>query len=208
MKPYADLRGRRTVQVVADLLVLVWILLFAWIGGLVHDAVAAVAAPARQLERTGGDFHDTMAGAATSLEGLPIVEDRLSRPFRSVASTGTEIERTGRDIATSVEHLAVVAGWVAALVPVALVLGVWLTLRLRFARRAGAAQRLVHSSADLDLFALRALARQPMTRVARVSADPAGAWRRGEQRTIRSLAVLELRSTGLRPPAAPPDVSG
>ncbi len=118
MKLYADLRGRRTVQVVTDLLVLLWVLVCAWLGGLVHDAVSALAAPARQLERAGGGFHDTMAEAAGSLSGLPLIDDRLSAPFTSVASTGTQIERTGRDIATSVEHLAVVLGWASAVVPI------------------------------------------------------------------------------------------
>jgi hypothetical protein len=70
-------------------------------------------------------------------------------------------------------------------------------------RRATAAQRFIDSAADLDLFALRAMARQPMTRLAAISDDPSGAWRRGEEATIRALALLELRDSGLRPPALP-----
>ena len=57
-------------------------------------------------------------------------------------------------------------------------------------------------SEDLDLFALRALARQPMHRLAKISDDPAGAWRRGDPEVVRRLAVLELREVGLKPPGA------
>ena len=40
----------------------------------------------------------------------------------------------------------------------------------------------------------------PLTALARISDDPAGAWRRGEPEVIRSLATLELHDEGLRPP--------
>ena len=55
---------------------------------------------------------------------------------------------------------------------------------------------------DLDLFALRALSRQPMHRLARISDDPAGAWRRRDPAVVRRLAELELRTVGLKPPPA------
>ena len=87
-----------------------------------------------------------------------------------------------------------------ALVPVLIVGFVWLVLRLRFVRRASAAQRFIDAAPDLDLFALRAMANQPMPRLAKVSDDPAGAWRRGDPDVIHALALLELRECGLRPP--------
>jgi hypothetical protein len=40
-----------------------------------------------------------------------------------------------------------------------------------------------------------------MHRLAAVSDDPAGAWRRRDADVVRRLAVLELRDAGLRPPA-------
>ena len=61
-------------------------------------------------------------------------------------------------------------------------------------------QRFIDESADLDLFALRALARQPMHLLARISPDPAGAWRRSDPGVVRELALLELRTVGLHPP--------
>ena len=61
-------------------------------------------------------------------------------------------------------------------------------------------QRFLDEGADLDLFALRAMAHQPLHVLARVDPDPAGAWRRGEPDVVDRLARLELRSAGLRPP--------
>jgi hypothetical protein len=53
--------------------------------------------------------------------------------------------------------------------------------------------------ADLELFAIRAVANRPLRELRRVSADPAGALRAGEH---HALADLELRALGLR--ARPP----
>ena len=66
-------------------------------------------------------------------------------------------------------------------------------------REATAGRRFIDSVDDLDLFALRAMARQPMHRLARISDDPAGAWRRQEPRWC-ALAALELRDSGLSVP--------
>ena len=57
------------------------------------------------------------------------------------------------------------------------------------------------AAADLDLFALRALARQPLHVLARISDDPAGAWRARDPEVVLALGSLELREAGLRVPA-------
>ena len=49
MKLYADLPGRRTVQILADVGILAWVCLWAWVGRLVHDTTMELAAPGRQL---------------------------------------------------------------------------------------------------------------------------------------------------------------
>jgi hypothetical protein len=54
--------------------------------------------------------------------------------------------------------------------------------------------------ADLDLFALRAMAAQPLYVLAEISDDPVTAWRSGDREVINKLAELELRRDGLRLP--------
>ena len=87
-----------------------------------------------------------------------------------------------------------------ALVPILIVGAIWFVLRWRFVRRASAAQRFIDAAPDLDLFALRAMANQPMHKLAKISDDPVTAWRDGDATVIGQLATLELRSTGLRGP--------
>ena len=201
MKLYADLPGRRTVQILADVGVLAWVCLWAWVGRLVHDATMQLAAPGRQLQSAGSGFRNQMTSAGNSVRDLPLVGDKVAAPFRQVSGAGTTIEQAGTDLVDAVSRLANVLGWVTALVPILIVGLVWLVLRGRFVRRASAAQRFIDEAADLDLFALRAMTGQPMRKLAAISSDPVGAWRRGDQATIRQLALLELKDTGLRPPA-------
>src|SRR6478609_5707624 len=185
MKLYADLPGRRATQLATDVLVVAWVALWAHLGRVVHDAVLGLAAPARRLESAGAGFGRSMDDASRTLRGVPVVGDQLHAPF---------------DLAAAAEHLALVLGWATALVPIILVAGAWFAWRLRFARHATAAQRLVDGDADVDLFALRAMSRQPLPRLARVSNDPVGAWRSGDRPVVRALAAIELKEAGLRPP--------
>ena len=202
MKLYADLTGRRTLQILSDVGVLAWVALWAWVGRAVHDATTRLAAPGYTLQGAGSGFRDQMGRAGQSVSDVPLVGDSLAEPFQRAGNAGTSIEQAGKDLVSAVDSLALLLGWVTALVPIVLVVFVWAVLRGRFIRRATAAQRFIDEAADLDLFALRAMARQPMSRLARVCDDPAGAWRRSDQEMIRALAVLELRDSGLRPPPA------
>ena len=141
-----------------------------------------------------------MTSAGDQVGKVPLVGDSLQGPFREAARTGVALTQAGTDLGSAVDRLALVFGVSVALIPIVVWLLVWLPVRVRFVRRASAVQRFVDGPADLDLFALRALAGQPMHRLARIHDDPAGAWRARDPRVIRELAVLELRDSGLRPP--------
>ncbi len=202
MKLYADLPGRRTLQILADVAIVAWVCVWAWVGRLVHDATLALAEPGHRLQRAGSGFREEMTGAGNAVSDVPLVGVKIAAPFRRAGTAGTSIERAGTDLVEAVTTLANLLGWVTALVPIVIVGLVWGLVRGRFVRRATAAQRFIDQAADLDLFALRAMARQPMRRLAAISPDPTGEWRRGEASTIRALALLELRDSGLAPPAA------
>src|SRR6478735_569876 len=202
MKMYADTTGRRTAQILADVAMLAWVGLWAYCGRLVHDATLQLLGPAQRLESAGSSFGSTMQDAGSTLRQLPLVGGDLQGPFQRAAGAGASIRDAGHQLGVAVGHLATVLGLVTAVIPIVLVAGLWLLLRVRFVRRATAAQRFVDAGGDLDLFALRALARQPTHRLARVADDPAAAWRAHDPDVVRALALLELRDCGLRPPAA------
>lgn len=203
MKIYADVPARRARQVAVDVSVVCWSVFWAWLGSTVHDATMALAAPAQRLEQAGGSFRAGMNQAGDTVDNLPVLQDRVAEPFRSVAGVGSQIEGAGRDMVTAITHLATVLGWSTALVPILIVGGAWLGLRARYVRRASAAQRIMAAGGDLDLLALRALSRQPLHRVTSAHPRPGQGWRDGDRDAVHALATLELRSLGLLPPGSP-----
>ena len=197
---YAAQRGRMLSQLVGDVSVLVWVVGWAVVGFFVDATVAALATPARDTARTAARLSGDLTDAASQAAQVPGVGESLRRPFDAAAGSVTSLVEAANHQVATIERLATVAGWLAFLVPVTVVLAFWLPRRVRFVRRAQAAQRFLDAQADLDLFALRALANQPMHVLAAVSDDPVAAWRSGDRRVVGALAELELRSSGLTMP--------
>ncbi|WP_370893267.1 hypothetical protein [Janibacter sp. GXQ6167] len=204
MKLYADTPVRRTRQIIADIAIIAWVIFWVRAGQRVYGTTMEMAEPGHQLKQAGTDFSTTMNNAGDQVTGLPLLEDRIAVPFRSAAGAGTKLQDAGQDLVTGVTNLATLLGWGTALIPIIIVGGIWAFTRIAFIRRASAARAFaVGGYPDLDFFALRALARQPLTRLAGVGPDPAGAWRRGDPAAIRALAALELQASGLRLPPEP-----
>lgn len=189
--------ARMARQILADVGILLWVLLWIRLGDRAEESIDALRGPADQLASAGGQLETGMRDAAATTSGLPLVGEQLSQPFRSLGQTAQTVRLTGTDLSLSLERIGTWVGLLVTVLPIAIVGVLWLTVRVRFVRRARAAQRFIDAQADLDLFALRAMARQPMERLARVTDDPAGAWRRGDGPLIIELAQLELRDCGL-----------
>lgn len=202
MKLYADTPLRRTRQLLADLLFVLWVVAWVWIGSAVHDGTMALAEPGRQTAESATSMASGLADAGSELDDVPLIGDGIAAPFDEAADASERLADAGRSSVRAVEDLALWLGFSIALIPILVVAALHLPRRWRFARAAGAGARFVDANEDLDLFALRALANQPMHVLGRISDDPAGAWRRGEQDVVRALAAVELRDVGLRVPAA------
>lgn len=204
MKLYADLPARRAAQMAGDALLVLWIVGSILFARLVHDAVMLLAEPGEEVNEASVGLAERFREAGSAVDGAPLVGEQLRAPFDGAGDAADRLANAGLDQVAAVEQVALWLSVVLVVIPVGLALGLHLPRRVAFARNAGAGQRFVDSVEDLDLFALRALARQPMHRLARISDDPAGAWRRGDVAVITALADLELADTGLRRPAPPP----
>lgn len=197
MKMYADAPARRSLQMTGDLLLVVWV--YAWVrtAMVVHDATAALAGPGQQISDAGNGLAARLREAGRTVGNLPLVGSEARTPFDGAGAAAGRIAAAGDAQVQAVHTLAFWLGLAVAAIPVLVVAGVYLPLRYRFIRQATAGRRFVDSTDDLDLFALRAMARQPLHRLARISDDPVGAWRRGDPQVVRDLAALELRDSGL-----------
>ena len=195
---YSDIPTRRARQVVGDAWLVAWSLLWIWAATRLYDLVMNLAAPGLAIADGATDLAGSIAEAGDSIGQVPLVGDALASPFDGMSGAAQSIAEAGQATADAVNLLARFLSISLAVVAIMSFAVIWVPIRIAFVRRATAARRFVDANEDLDLFALRAMARQPLHVLARITDDPAGAWRRGDRATIVALADLELRAEGIR----------
>jgi hypothetical protein len=195
VKLYAETSGLRARQLLGDLAVVAWTAAWVWAGVTLYRLVEKLAVPGARLEQAGGGFAGDVAEIQQKVGRVPVVGNELQGPFGRLAGVGQTLADAGATQQQVVHQLALWLGILVAAVPVVTLLLAWLPRRVSWAREAGAASRLRLAGADLELFALRAVANRPLRQLHRVTPDPTGALRAGD---YEALADLELRALGLR----------
>ena len=204
MRLYAQHPAVRLRQVTADVSMLAWVVLWVLVARAVHSAVLVLAEPGRAVEDLGRSVAGNMNSAADAAEGVPLVGDELAAPFGSLADASGSVSGAGQSAQDAVHTLATVLAVVLVVLPVGWLLLRWLPARLRYAREAGAARRLLAGTPDLEILAARALVTAPLPRLAALPDGTGAAWRAGDPAAVRALAEVELGRLGLRLPAPAP----
>jgi len=182
-KLYAETPALRLRQVLFDVGLVVWILVWVRIGLWLNDLVERLEGPGRSIED---------AGSQISGWRVPILDRRLG----PITSGGEALQRAGSTQQDVVHTLAFWLALLLAAIPIVWLVARYVPGRLRWAREATAAGRIRSQPAAAQLFALRAMAKQPLPRLRRADPDPAAAYARGD---YGALAALELAELGLRP---------
>ena len=199
MKLYADRPVRVLRQLFGDLLVVIAVYWAVRLGQGTHAKVGALAAPGREAEQSARALDGKLRDTAGNLRDTPLVGDTIASPFRDLAATSRDLAASAQDYQDSVERLAIMAGIMVAAVPIIVLLVLWLPHRLAWVVEASAASRLLRRSpAAAELLAVRALARQPLRRLARLEPHVVADWKVGDLAATEELAQLELDELGLR----------
>ena len=201
---YAGIGVQRGRQVAGDLLLVVWITLWAASGLIVFKVTNALGYPGRKAAEAGDALTDDLRKVSEPVTKIPVVGDELHAPINSLADATARVADAGRDQAHAMEHLAYLLAGVTIGLPVLVAVLIWLPRRIRSAHRAAAVRKFLDNGTGLELFALRAIANRPLDQLARISDDPVAAWRNGDTVAIARLAALELRSAGVHAPHAKP----
>ena len=194
---YSEIPARRARQIAGDVWLVAWSVLWIWVAVRLYDLVMNLAAPGLAVSSSATDLASRFDDAGAAVGQAPLIGDALQSPFDGMGGAALAIADAGQASADAVGLLARFLAVALAVLGIASWAMVWVPIRVAFIRRATAARRFLDSTEDLDLFALRAMARQPLHLLARISDDPAGAWRRGDREVISALATLELRAEGL-----------
>lgn len=192
---YAETDGLRRRQIIADVAVALWVLLWLRVGWAVHEGVQRLAGPGVELEQAGEGLAGGLRETAERAGSVPGIGGGLRSPLDAAAGAGDALAGAGAAQQAAVGALALLLALAIGGFPIAWALLRWLSGRLRWRREAAAAGRL---RGDVDLLALRAAVSAPLPQLAALGPDPVTRWRSGDASAGRALAAIELRRLGLR----------
>jgi hypothetical protein len=208
LRPYSSRPWRALVQLVSDLAVIAWVIVWVQAARLVEQAVQQAARPGYALQSGAGGIASNLHNAGKGVAGVPVVGGPLGTPLTSAGGAAGNVADAGHELGDRISGAALPLALAVALVPVVPVVLLWLSMRLRFASRAGACATAARMPGGASLLALRALATRSPRRLAALGPDLVDAWRRDDPDVVRRLAELELRLSGVRRRALPRDTTG
>jgi hypothetical protein len=198
MKLYADTPGRFSRQLVGDLVVVGWVALWVWLALQLRERLLRLAAPGEALQRAGASFSGSLNDAGDKVGRLPVVGGDVAGAFRQAGGAGDTLADAGRRQVDAVHQLALFVPGLLLLLAAGIVVAIWLPGRVRWAREAGAARRMLSGPDALEVFATRAVVRRTTRELAALPESTVTRWRAGDEDAGTALAALELHALGLR----------
>jgi hypothetical protein len=183
-----------------DIGVIAWVVLWAALGVLMWHDIRAQGQLSGNVIKVGIAAKDT-GQALGVVGGLPLVGGSIGEFAAKIEKMGAEVEASGQDSQAGIERVAVIAGLGVGLLPAAMILLLYLPVRVRWRRCVVAVADALPGSAGDPAFeqylARRAVDALPWDRLRELSDDPWGALTSGD---CRALADAELARLGLRRP--------
>ena len=178
MRFYPQVPARRLATLLRDLAVVVALVLLAWLGLAVHDAVDRLAVFGEGVAGAGTAVQSGFESAAGQVERTPLIGDRLAGGLRAAGEgTGGNVASLGRQGEDAVHRLATLLGLLVFGLPAALVLAQWLPRRIAQVRQLTAAARVLADPGSRErqrVIAMRAAMALPYGQLVRYTRDPLG----------------------------------
>jgi hypothetical protein len=202
---YPELRGPRARALVADVVSVALLILFAWAGLKVHDAVDRLAVLGEGVQATGGVVQDGFESAADAVDGTPVVGGEIADGLRSAGEgSGGEVVELGEEGEEGAHDLANLLGFVTFALPALLVLTRWLPGRISQVRRLRAASEVLGDQATPErrrLLAMRAAFSLPYGQLLAYTRDPLGDLEDGRYDALVAAALEDAGLKSSRTPA-------
>lgn len=199
MRLYPELRGPRVRALVADLASILLLVLFAFAGLKVHDAVDRLAVLGEGVQATGGAVQGGFDSAAEAVDGTPVVGDDIADGLRSAGEgSGGEVVELGERGEDGARDLADLLGFVTFALPGLLLLTRWLPGRIVQVRKLRAASQVLGDGGTPErrrLLAMRAAFSLPYGQLLTYTRDPLGDLEDGR---YDALVAAALEDAGLR----------
>jgi hypothetical protein len=199
MRGDTQLLSARSVRLI-DIGVIVWVVVWVGLGVLIWHDIRAQTQLSGDVIKVGTAVKDT-GQALSVVGGLPLVGGSIGEFAAKIEKLGAEVEASGQDSRSGIERIAVIAGLGVGILPAAMILFLYLPVRVRWRRYVGAIAHALLGSAGEPAFeqylARRAADTLPWDHLRALSDDP---WQAIAGGDYRALADAELARLGLRRP--------
>jgi hypothetical protein len=199
MPLYPELRGHRARTLFGDLIAITLLVLFAWAGLRVHEAVNGLVVLGEGVQATGGAVQGGFESAADAVDGTPVIGDELADGLRSAGEgSGGEVVELGEQGEAEVRRLALILGIVTFALPALLVVTRWLPPRIDQVRQLRAASLVLGNQATEErrrVLAMRAAFSLPYGQLLAYTPDPLGDLVAGR---YDALVAAALEDVGLK----------
>jgi len=199
MRGDTQLLSARSVRWI-DIGVIVWVVVWVGLGVLIWHDIRAQTQLSGDVIKVGTAVQDT-GQALSVVGGLPLVGGSIGDFATRIETLGAEVAASGQDGRARIARIAVVAGLAVCILPAAMILFLYLPVRVRWRRYVGAIAAALPGSAGDAAFeqylARRAADTLPWDRLRALSADP---WQAIAGGGHPALADAELARLGLKRP--------
>ncbi len=204
LKFYPDVPSKRRSTILRDLAMIGLVLVFAWTGFKVHDAVDGLAVLGSGVKNAGLSVQGGFGSAAGAVDGIPLVGGKLSEALQNAGQrSGGDVAALGQQGEDEVHSLALTLGLLVFALPTILVLVIMLPARVRQIRQLGAASAALIDTHDPErrrLLAMRAAFGLSYLTLLGYTRDPLGDLAAGR---LDPLVAAALDDVGIRRPAPP-----
>jgi hypothetical protein len=199
MRLYPEVPARRTSTIVRDVLTVLLVVLFLWLGVRTYQAVDRLSVLGNAVADAGGSIRQGFGSVADAVSGVPLVGQQIANAITSAGSgTGGNLASLGEQGATSAHRLAILLGLLVGLLPTLVLLIAVLPGRIRQVRSLNAASVVLSDTADPAIrrvLASRAAFGLPYTVLLTHTRDPFGDLAAGR---YDQLVAAALEDAGLR----------
>jgi hypothetical protein len=206
LRVYSEVPAQRRRQIVSDVVVVLLIAFFIWVGTLVHDTVASLAVLATGVKEAGQTVEGGFLSVADAVSNVPVVGEAIGSAIAGAGDgTGGNLADLGQSGEDAVNELATILGIVTALLPILVLLAVVLPRRIRKVRHMSVASRALtdlHDPERRRLLAMRAAFGLPYDELLERTPDPLGDLAAGRYDALVAAALADVGLTDKHPSAA------
>jgi hypothetical protein len=193
---YSEVPEQRRKQIASDVVVVLLVILFVWIGKIVHDAVGSLAVLATGVKEAGLTVEGGFQSVADAVSGVPVVGESIGNAISGAGDgTGGNLAELGQSGEDAVFMVARIVGFVTAALPILVLMAVVLPRRVRRVRHMSVASRVItdlHDPERRRLLAMRAAFGMPYDELLEHTPDPLGDLAAGRHDALVAAALADV----------------